>query len=141
MLKKRRPSEILCRIDVTGFLSIMVVLLYTMITVALYPTPRHTVSRVLADRSVSLSQADREDAIIVAVLRDGKIYLDRQLIMNGPELVDQLRDRVRAGAEKKVYINVDRHAHYRNVNRVLDQVRLAGIEKVAFLTEQTRTLH
>jgi biopolymer transport protein TolR len=138
MLKKRRPSEILCRMDVTGFLSIMVVLLYTMITVALYPAPRHTVSRVPADHSVQLPRADREDAIIVAVLRDGKIYLDRQLIMNGPELADQLRDRVRAGAEKKVYINVDARAHYRNVNQVLNQVRLAGIEKVAFLTETHR---
>ena len=138
MLKKRRPSEILCRMDVTGFVSIMVVLLYTVITVALYPTPRVTVSRVLADHSVSLSRANREDAIIVAVLRDGKIYLDRQLIMNGSELVDQLRDRVRAGGEKKVYINVDMRAQYRSVNYVLDQVRLAGIEKVAFLTEQHR---
>ena len=133
MLKKRRRTEVLWRIDVTGFVSFMVVLICFMVMPPMHP---HGVSIYLvsAPHSVSVPRANREDAMIVGIMRDGKVYFDTQL-MYETDFAYRLKDRVGNGAEKKVYIKVDRHAHYRSVNYVLNQVRLAGIEKVAFLTE------
>lgn len=138
MIKKRRPSELLCRIDVTGFLSILIVLIFLVMTPGFF-SHFHiglAVNMVPVQHAVSLPEVEREDALIVSIRRDGRIYLDMQLMYEA--FAAHLQDRVRNGAEKKVYIKVDAHAHFHSVNYVLDQVRLAGIEKVAFLTQPPR---
>jgi biopolymer transport protein ExbD len=49
-------------------------------------------------------------------------------------LVPLLREGVREGSERKVYLRADARAKYGEVKAVLDQIRLAGIENVAFMT-------
>jgi biopolymer transport protein ExbD len=121
--------------DVTGFLSILIVLLYTMIASGWVPIVHGvTVSMALAPHSKALPRANREDAVIVGILRDGKIYFDTQLMMNESELVDHLRDRVLTSREKTVYVKVDARARYGAVNHVIAALQLAGIQKVAFIT-------
>lgn len=136
MIKKRRPSEILCRIDVTGFVAILIVLLVLMWTTDTMWTDLHhgvTVNLVHAPHSIAMPRADREDAVIVGVMRDGKVYLGTQQMMSGLELADHLRDRVHSSGEKTVYIKVDARARYRAVSEVVAALQTAGIEKVAFL--------
>ena len=133
-------NRLICRIDVTGFLSIQVALL-VMFMVLYGPSDGHsrlTVEMPKAHHSVSMLRAEYEDALIVTVMRDGKIYIDSLQVRSPNELKDRLQDGVRQGSEKRVYINADERVHYRAVAQVLDQVRLAGIEKVSFLTSTPR---
>jgi len=51
-------------------------------------------------------------------------------------LPEEIRQGVRNGAEKRTYLNADARAKYGDTIAVLDQIRLAGIEKVSLLTEQ-----
>jgi len=50
------------------------------------------------------------------------------------ELPNRIRDATLNGAEKKVYLAVDVRARYGDVEAVLAQIRLAGLQKVCFLT-------
>jgi len=79
--------------------------------------------------------ADREDALVVAITRDGNVWLagDRIQLENLPAAI---RERVSRGAERKVYIKADMRARYGGVAQILASVRTAGIEHVAFIVDR-----
>jgi biopolymer transport protein ExbD len=131
----RRKNELLCRIDMWGFVSIMLVLLFILLPMT--PDPHHsvTVDRPPAHHSTVMPGALREDAMQISVTRDGSVFFRNRRVL-GSELASEIRAGLRKGAEKKVYLMVDARAIYGAAIPVLDQVRLAGIEKVSFLTEQ-----
>jgi len=70
----------------------------------------------------------------ISVTRDGHVYFRIHRIML-QYLTEEIRQGVRNGAEKRIYLNVDARAKYGDTTAVLDQIRLAGIEKVSLLTE------
>jgi biopolymer transport protein ExbD len=55
----------------------------------------------------------------ISVTRDGQVYLRDSHLMCG-DLADEIRERVRNGAEKKVYLAVDARAKYGDAKAVLD---------------------
>jgi biopolymer transport protein ExbD len=57
-------------------------------------------------------------------------------VVNIDELTLRIRDGLRRGAERKVYINADRTAKYGQIRQVLRAISSAGIENVAFLVYQ-----
>lgn len=137
-MRKRDRNKLICRIDVTGFLSIQVALLAAFMAAAAFDVHPRPVDLFKAHHSIPMAKADREDALIIAVMRDGKVYFDTVPIRSADELCAQLQDRMRNGSQRRVYIRADLRARYRNVAEVLDQVHQAGIENVAFITEPAR---
>jgi biopolymer transport protein TolR len=87
-----------------------------------------------ASNPKEMPYADREDALVVAITRDGQVWFDRDRI-TAENLPAAIRERVSLGAERRVYIRADMRARYGLVVRVLGSVRAAGIEKVAFLVD------
>jgi biopolymer transport protein ExbD/biopolymer transport protein TolR len=86
---------------------------------------------------IPMQDADKEDALIVAVARDGKIFFDTSQV--GPEeLTQKIRDRIANRVDKKVYVKADARAHYKAVVEVVDNVRSAGVSELGLLTEQKR---
>jgi biopolymer transport protein ExbD len=82
-------------------------------------------------------KAMREDAVIVALERDGKVYVGTEQV--GPDdLVTRIVDGLRAGSEQRVYIKADARVRYRLVKDVLDGVRSTRVENVTFLVEQVK---
>src|SRR5215468_1536623 len=98
-------NRLICRIDVTGFLSIQVALLAVFMAPVMIVSdgPRIVTELPKAHHAISMPRADREDALIVAVMRDGKIYIDSMLVSDPSELRDKFQDGVRHGSEKRVY--------------------------------------
>lgn len=72
---------------------------------------------------------------MVAITRDGQVWFDRDRI-SLEDLPATIRERVKQGAEPKVYIRADMRAKYGTVVRVLDSVRAAGIERIAFILSE-----
>jgi biopolymer transport protein ExbD/biopolymer transport protein TolR len=77
----------------------------------------------------------REDAMLVAVTRDGNIFFGTYQ-MQYRDLRLAIRDCVRQGSERKVYLKVDARAKYGDAALAIDQIRLAGIQNVAIITDQ-----
>jgi biopolymer transport protein ExbD/biopolymer transport protein TolR len=87
---------------------------------------------------VSMPWASREDAMIVSVTRDGKVYFGVDHI-NPAELAQKIADRLKDhSVERKVYIKADMRARWGAVKQALDAARAAGILRVAILTDQRR---
>lgn len=81
--------------------------------------------------------ANREDAMKVWILRDGRVYFGTGRTRPA-DLPTQIRESVGRGAEKKIYIGADARVRYQSVLEVLDAVRSSGIEKIAFLAYQRK---
>ena len=79
--------------------------------------------------------AVREDAILVAVTRDGNIFFGSKNVRDS-DLPALIRESVRRGSERKVYLKVDARAKYADAALVIDQVALVGIQNVGIITEQ-----
>jgi biopolymer transport protein ExbD len=133
-----RSVKLFCQIDTGAFAGIMIVLVFTvMFAVGLEPN-HHGIGADLpkVSHSVSMPRSQREDAMVVTIMRDGNIYFGVDKL--GPyelrsKILDRLRDHT---VERKVYIRADRRAWYGTVKEVLNEVRSSGIERVAFLVDQ-----
>jgi biopolymer transport protein ExbD len=120
--------------DASGFVSILLALLVMFMVRTVYE--KHSVVPVQLPGSVNATRmggAAREDALVISIERDGKIFLGTAQILPD-DVTSRLKDALTKGAEKKVYIKADSRAHYRAVAKVLDSVRAAGVESIGFLT-------
>jgi biopolymer transport protein ExbD len=83
-----------------------------------------------------MQAADKDDAIIVAVTRDGKTFLgNNQLTLD--QISDQIKDQISNRLDKTVYVRSDSRAKYGDVVKAVDAVRSAGVENLGLLTEKT----
>jgi biopolymer transport protein ExbD/biopolymer transport protein TolR len=84
---------------------------------------------------VDMKEADRDDAVLIAITRDGKFYLgqDRVAIEDLPAKVNDL---LANKLDKTVFVRSDLRAKYGDVVQVVDNIRNAGVDKVGLLTER-----
>src|SRR5215475_5137660 len=85
-----------------------------------------------------MQDADKDDAIIVAVTRDGTLYLGNTKITK-EDITGQIKDRIANKLDKTVYVKSDARAKYGDVVAVVDEIRSAGVDQLGLLTEKTQT--
>jgi biopolymer transport protein ExbD/biopolymer transport protein TolR len=85
-----------------------------------------------------MPDADKEDSLLIAVMRDGKIFFGTDRV-EPDQLTQKVKDRLANKADKRVFIKADARARYGNVVDVVDNVRSAGVDDVGLLTEQNKT--
>jgi biopolymer transport protein TolR len=130
------PNNLRCQINsypVGGVA--MGLLIAFMLGTATYPHHGLSVDLPRTFHAYPMPKAAREDALSVGVTRDGKIYL-RNVPISADDLPDQIREGLRSGAEKKVYLRADARARYVDVREALIGIREAGIENVCILAEK-----
>jgi biopolymer transport protein ExbD/biopolymer transport protein TolR len=135
---RNEGAKVNSNINVTPMVDVMLVLLIIFMVITPMLQKGVTVSLVQAANPIQMPDADKEDALIVAVMRDGKIYFDTQLIQNPGDLTEKVKDRVANRVNKEVFVKADARAHYKNVVEVVDNVRSAGVDQLGLLTEQRR---
>lgn len=133
---RRSAATIFSDFDRVQFATTMSILVFVVLTVFM-TIPRSTggltPDRPRALHAVRMPQALSEDAIQVTFFRDGKMYFGSHQL-NPADLAPKIRERLADhGVERKVYVVADRRTHWGNVRVALDQVRAAGILRVAFL--------
>jgi biopolymer transport protein ExbD/biopolymer transport protein TolR len=84
-----------------------------------------------------MQDADKDDAIIVAVTRDGTIFLKNTKITK-EDITGQIKDMISARLDKTVYVKSDARAKYGDVVAVVDEIRSAGVDQLGLLTEQNQ---
>jgi biopolymer transport protein ExbD/biopolymer transport protein TolR len=80
-----------------------------------------------------MPDADKEDAVVVAITRDGKTFLGSDQV--GDDLVNKVQELVASRVDKTVYIKSDSRAKYERVVAVVDEVRSAGVDQLGLITE------
>jgi biopolymer transport protein ExbD/biopolymer transport protein TolR len=94
--------------------------------------------KAITRNPITMPDADKEDAVIVAITKDGQTFLSPGLQRVDPaELAPKVKDLLTGRASKIVYINSDGRAKYEKVEDVVDNLRAGGVDEVGLLTEQT----
>jgi len=128
-------GEVTSEINVTPMADVMLVLL--IIFMVITPMLQKGVSVELArtKNPTDMKEADRDDAVLVAITRDGQFYLQKERVA-----IDTLKDTVSGllanRLEKTVFVKSDLRAKYGDVVKVVDTIREAGVDKVGLLTER-----
>ena len=142
--QKRQSNRLIPRIDAIGFASVMLVLLFIMmlpfITMNPHQFPTRDVDLAKVRHPIPMPGANREDALIIVITRDGLVWIGRDKLMLS-EIPVKISEMVKNGSPKVVYLKVDARAKYRYVSDVLDAVRSSGLERIAFLTSELKTNH
>jgi biopolymer transport protein ExbD/biopolymer transport protein TolR len=122
-------------INVTPMVDVMLVLL--IIFMVITPMLQNKVSIDLArvDNPTNMPDADKEDAVVVAVTRDGKIFLGQNPV-DPAQLGSMVRDKLADKTDKMIYVRADARAQFKVVEEAIDDVRTAGVEEVGLLTQK-----
>jgi biopolymer transport protein TolR len=138
--KRDEGSKVNSNINVTPMVDVMLVLL--IIFMVITPMLNNNVNVYLpkATAAVIMENANKEDAVTVAITRDGRTYLGGDQVT-----LDDLASKISAKMENKpegektVYMRADIRAKYGKVMDAVDQVRAAGISQLGLLTERIET--
>jgi biopolymer transport protein ExbD len=134
----KRRMDVNSTINVTPMVDVMLVLL--IIFMVITPMLQKGVSVDLAkvNNPAAMPDADKEDALLVAVTRDGKIFFGSDQVAGADQLTHLVKDRLVSRTDKRVFIKADARTKYGNVVDVVDNVRAAGVDQLGLLTEQRK---
>ena len=131
-------SKVNSNINVTPMVDVMLVLLIIFMVITPMLQKGVTLQQAQTNNPIQMPDAEKEDAVLVAVMRDGKLYFDTQQI-TPEQLTKKVKDRLANRADKRVYIKADAGAKYKWVVDAVDDVRSAGVDTLGLLTEQRKT--
>ena len=137
MALAKRTASYNSEINVTPMVDVMLVLLIIFMVVTPMLQKGVNVELAKTNNPIAMEDADKEDAVLIAVERDGKVYFDTEQI-SPDALTAKVQDKIQNKADKKVFIKADARARYKLVVDVVDNVRGAGVDQVGLLTEQAK---
>lgn len=135
MAYKPQAAPPVSDINVTPMADVMLVLLIIFMVVTPMLQKHASVDMHKAANPRQMPDADKEDAVVLAVTRDGKIFLRSDAIKLDAITV-KVKDQIATKLDKTVYVKSDARAKYGDVVAVIDNVRAAGVDSLGLLTEK-----
>lgn len=137
MARKKTSMAAVSDINVTPMVDVMLVLLIIFMVITPLLSKGVSVDMVKTRNPITMEAADKEDAIVVAVTRDGKTFLGSDPIVTDA-LPGKVKDLLLNRVDKMVYIKSDSRARYEKVTEAVDSLRGAGVDQVGLLTEKIK---
>jgi len=128
-------GEVTSDINVTPMADVMLVLLIIFMVVTPMLQKGTTVELAKTHNPTDMPAADHDDAVLVAVTRDGKYWLNQDKITID-QLATKVNDLLATKMDKTVFVRSGARAKYGDVVSVVDTIRNAGVDKVGLLTER-----
>ncbi len=134
LAKRNEGAKVNANINVTPMVDVMLVLLIIFMVITPMLNNKVNVDLATTTTATAMDDANKSDAIVVAITRDSRVYLgqDQTSIAN---LGSQVRSDLENKTDKMVYFRADARAHYGTVMDAIDAVRTAGVEEIGMLTE------
>ena len=123
--------------NVIPMADIMLVLLIIFMVVTPMLQKGVSVDMAKVNNAQDMQDADKDDAIILAVTHGGNLYLgSTQVVLS--EVTTKVKDLLANRLDKTVFVRSDQRAKYGDVVKAVDEVRSAGVDKIGLLTEKNR---
>ncbi len=139
LAKREEGKKVNSDINVTPMVDVMLVLLIIFMVVTPMLQKGVSVDLAKTNNPVQMPDADKEDALLVAVTRDGTIFFGSDKVRDPADLTRIVKDKLASKVDKKVFVKADARAKYGAVVEVVDNVRAAGVDQLGLLTEQNQT--
>ncbi|HEY5328937.1 MAG TPA: biopolymer transporter ExbD [Acidobacteriaceae bacterium] len=140
--KREEGKKVNSNINVTPMVDVMLVLLIIFMVITPMLNNKVNVELPKVNAAVVMENANKEDAIVIAVTRDGKFFLggDQVSLPDLGSKVGALLDAKKdPAADKTVYMRADNRANYGKVMDAIDAVRTAGVSQLGLLTDNSAT--
>jgi biopolymer transport protein ExbD len=135
---KPKAPPVMAAPNVIPMADIMLVLLIIFMVVTPMLQKGVSVDMAKVENPQDLPDADKDDAIILAVTRDGSMYLGSTKI-GLDDITNKVKDQLANRLDKTVFVRSDARAKYGQVVKAVDEVRAAGVDNLGLLTEKTQT--
>jgi biopolymer transport protein ExbD len=122
--------------NVIPMADIMLVLLIIFMVVTPMLQKTQSVDLAPTENPHDMKDADKDDAIVVAITSDGTIYMGNTRTAK-EELTGIIKDRLSSRLDKTVYVKSDSRAKYGRVVEVVDEIRSAGVDQLGLLTQKS----
>jgi biopolymer transport protein ExbD len=131
-LDQKLPSDHAeARIEIIPLIDIMFFLLASFMLVSLSMVNLKTM-KVNLPTAKSATPEPRRDFVDISVDRSGEVFLNKKQVSDDNQLIADLVSLRQANPLVRIIISGDAEARHGDVIHVLDLVRLAGVDKVAF---------
>ena len=131
----KRTTKMVNDINVTPMVDVMLVLLIIFMVVTPMLQHGQSVDMARVHNPRNMQDADKEDAVVVAITKDGRVFLGTTQ-MPASELAPKVKDMLAARVDKTVYVKSDARAKYKDVVDVVDNIRSAGVSDLGLLTDK-----
>jgi biopolymer transport protein ExbD/biopolymer transport protein TolR len=138
MAKREEGKKVNSNINVTPMVDVMLVLLIIFMVITPMLNNKVNVNLPAVNAAVMMDNANKEDAITVAVTRDGKVFLGGDQVSLdtlGTKVADLEAKKTDPSADKSVYLRADERANYGKVMDTIDALRTAGVSQLNLLTD------
>ncbi|MCX6599045.1 MAG: biopolymer transporter ExbD [Acidobacteria bacterium] len=133
--KKKKLQGVVNDINVTPMVDVMLVMLIIFMVITPMLSKGVTVEKVKAKNPIAMQDADKDDAVLISVTRNGEVFL--KTTKTAPDaLPAKVKDMLTSRLDKTVFIQADARARYEVVVDVVDNLRAAGVEQIGLITEQ-----
>ncbi len=136
-MKKQKVPGPMADINVTPMVDVMLVMLIIFMVITPMLSKGISVNMVKTKNPMAMQAADKDDAVLVAVTRDGKVYL-KTTQMPADQLAPKVKDMLATKLDRTVYLRADAGARYEKVVDVVDNLRAAGVDQLGMLTEEIK---
>ena len=119
MAKRNEGAKVNSDINVTPMVDVMLVLLIIFMVITPMLQKGISVDMAKVNNPTPMADADKEDALLVSVMRDGTVYFGSDKV-SVDSLTGKVKDRLANRTDKRVYVKADARAHYGNVVQVVD---------------------
>ncbi len=136
---RNEGAKVNSNINVTPMVDVMLVLLIIFMVITPMLHKGVDVEMAKVDNPTAMQDADKDDALIVAIQRSGDVFFGSDKVQ--PEqLTQKIKDKLASRTTNKtVFLRADARAKYKAVADVVDNVRAAGVDALGLLTDQRRT--
>ncbi len=124
--------------NVIPMADIMLVLLIIFMVITPMLQKTTPVDLAMTNNAREMKDADKDDAIVVAITRDGTIFLSNNKVSK-EDITGQIKDKLTNRLDKTVYVKSDARAKYGDVVAVVDEIRSAGVDSLGLLTEKAQS--
>ena len=132
---RNEGSKVNSNINVTPMVYVMLVLLIIFMVITPMLQNKVSVDMAKVDNTTNMPDADKEDAIVVAITRSGDVFLGQNHVAVS-ELGGLVRDKLADKPSKTIFVRADARAQFRTVEDAIDAVRTAGVDDVGLLTQK-----
>ncbi len=136
-MKKMKMPPPVSDINVTPMVDVMLVLLIIFMVITPMLSKGVSVDMAKTRNPISMQAADKEDAVLVAVTRDGKVFLG-STSTPVEQLPGKVKDMLTSKLDKTCYLKSDARARYERVVEVIDNLRAAGVDQLGLITEEIK---